>query len=124
MHVAAESRRNAAGDDPKGAAESVTCLGHLIDCGHHALRRVRVRAADRRSLDVLDVEDVRIDALEPDVDRADGLREAQDIDPEVTQQLLRHSPAATRVAVSRADDRSSTLPMSVWPYFKAPARSA
>src|SRR3989440_1563945 len=33
-------------------------------------------------------------------------------------------PAATRVAVSRADERSSTLRMSVWPYFNAPARSA
>src|SRR5207302_8822435 len=88
MHVAAQSRRNVAGDEPKSAAESVTCLGHLNDCGHHALRRVRVRAADRRSLDVLDVENVRIDPLEPDVDRADGLRGAQDIDPEVTLYLL------------------------------------
>src|SRR5207237_1256421 len=33
-------------------------------------------------------------------------------------------PAATRVAVSRADDRSSTLRTSSWPYLSAPARSA
>ena len=118
MHVAAESRRNPAGDDPKGAAESVTCLGHLIDCGHHALRRVRVRAADRRSLDVLDVENVRIDPLEPDVDRADGLREAQDIDPEVTQQLL-CDPTGGHGETCRI-----STPPAVWPYFRAPARSA
>ena len=33
-------------------------------------------------------------------------------------------PAATRAAVSRALARSSTLRMSVWPYFWAPTRSA
>ncbi len=34
------------------------------------------------------------------------------------------APAATRAAVSRALARSSTLRMSVWPYFWAPTRSA
>ena len=33
-------------------------------------------------------------------------------------------PAATRAAVSRALARSSTLRMSLWPYFCAPTRSA
>jgi hypothetical protein len=33
-------------------------------------------------------------------------------------------PAATRVAVSRALERSRTLRTSEWPYLSAPARSA
>src|SRR6266851_2576916 len=33
-------------------------------------------------------------------------------------------PAATRVAVSRAEERSRTLRTSAWPYLSAPARSA
>src|SRR5260370_1075867 len=44
--------------------------------------------------------------------------------PNVPRSLRATAPAATRVAVSRADDRSSTFRTSVWPYLSAPARSA
>src|SRR5205823_1556608 len=44
--------------------------------------------------------------------------------PNCPSSLRATPPAATRVAVSRADERSSTLRTSEWPYFSAPARSA
>ena len=44
--------------------------------------------------------------------------------PKWPRSLRATAPAATRVAVSRAEDRSSTFRTSVWPYLSAPARSA
>ena len=44
--------------------------------------------------------------------------------PSAARKLRAIEPAATRAAVSRALARSSTLRMSLWPYFCAPTRSA
>ena len=91
VHVAAKSERHAAGDDAEGAAECVAGLSHLVDVRDHAPGGVGVGAAHWRSLDLLDGHSVRVAAVEADVDRADRLREAQDLDPEVSQQLAGHA---------------------------------
>src|SRR6266540_5809716 len=89
VDVAPQAYRNTTGDDAKRPPERVAPLRRVVDGRHHAPRRFGVGAANGRRFDVLDLHGVRAAALEPDVDGADRLGEAEDLDAEVAEQLAR-----------------------------------
>ncbi len=92
MDVAAQSGGQAAGDDPEGSAQGVTPVPCLVDRLHHPGRRRRFGAADHRHLDLLLGDATCVDRLKAQVDLADRLGEAQDLDAEVPEQLPADGP--------------------------------
>ena len=90
VDIAAEAGRHSTRDDAERPAQRVSRLPDLVDCSHHSLRRLWVRTPDWREFDVLLRQDIGIDALEANVDRADRLGEAQHFDAELAQQLPRN----------------------------------
>src|SRR5579872_6426818 len=104
VHVAPEPRWEPARYDAKRASDRVAKLADLVDQLDHLAGGLRVGAAHRGQLDVVLGHEVAVDALEADVDRADRLREAQDLDAEPRQELARHAPrrdAGRRLARGR-----------------------
>ncbi len=89
MDIAAQTGRDAARDDPERSTDRVSLLRDVVDLSDHLGRGVGIGTPDGRFLDLFGSHSLRVGALIPDVDAADRLGEAQDLDPEMGQQLAR-----------------------------------